>query len=93
VNKIILAPFQYVACPRLDLSLPDLSQLPGPAIFAVAMISYYLIISGIVFDIIRSPPPWGARRDELGNIVKQKKKKKKKKRKGHKESQLVFLFY
>lgn len=69
MNAVILAPFHYVACPRLDLSLPDLSKLPGVAIFAAAMISYYLIISGIVFDIIRSPPPWGARRDEHGNIV------------------------
>ena len=48
MSSVLLAPFRHVACPRLDLSVPDTTALFTPtAIFTLVMLSYYFIISGV----------------------------------------------
>lgn len=56
-------PFRYVRCPNLKARLPR-SFLPSPwVVFAIAFLSYFLVLSGIIYDVIVEPPSIGGTRD------------------------------
>jgi hypothetical protein len=67
-NSALYLPFRFIACPKLNLE-PTLPTIGPLAMFAVLIVSYFFIVSGFVFDIIRSPPAYGATMDDYGRRV------------------------
>lgn len=67
-NSALYLPFRFVACPKLNLE-PTVPHIGPLAMFAVLIVSYFFIVSGFVFDIIRSPPAFGVTTDDYGRRV------------------------
>ena len=60
--------FKNMKPPKMNLSTPSFS-LPHPMfIFFLVLWSYFLVMSGIIYDIINQPPSMGQER--VGNVVK-----------------------
>ena len=58
-------PFALVRCPQLQLRLPNV-RLPGSmTVFALIYASYFLVLSGIIYDMINEPPSMGAEVDPV----------------------------
>eukprot|EP01115_Flamella_aegyptia_P014545 TRINITY_DN83342_c0_g1_i1.p1 TRINITY_DN83342_c0_g1~~TRINITY_DN83342_c0_g1_i1.p1 ORF type:complete len:149 (-),score=30.77 TRINITY_DN83342_c0_g1_i1:56-502(-) len=63
-------PFQFVRVPNLKLKFPNIPQ-PGPmVVFALVFASYFLVLSGIIYDVIVEPPSIGSVQDEATGAVK-----------------------
>lgn len=53
--------------PALRLKTPSFIQgVPKWFIFAAMFFSYFMVMSGIIYDIINEPPSMGSVRDEKG---------------------------
>lgn len=65
-----LLPYSFLRPPRLRLKLPSLT-LPSPfTVFSLLLLSYFIIISGIVYDVIVEPPGIGSTQDPHTGAVK-----------------------
>ena len=63
-------PFSFLRPPRLRLKLPSLT-LPSPnAVFALLLLTYFMVVSGIVYDIIVEPPGIGSTQDPYTGSVR-----------------------
>ncbi|KAK7329113.1 hypothetical protein VNO77_23259 [Canavalia gladiata] len=63
-------PFSFLRPPRLRLKLPSLT-LPSPnAVFALLLLTYFMVVSGIVYDIIVEPPGIGSTQDPFTGSVR-----------------------
>jgi hypothetical protein len=63
-------PFHFLRIPNLRLKLPKVSQ-PGPmTVFSLVFLSYFLVISGVIYDVIVEPPSIGSTQDEATGAVK-----------------------
>ncbi|OAY32035.1 putative oligosaccharyltransferase complex subunit CG9662 [Manihot esculenta] len=58
-----IVPFSVLRPPRLRLKLPTLT-LPSPmTVFALVLLTYFMVVSGIVYDVIVEPPGIGSTQD------------------------------
>ncbi|KAL1363679.1 hypothetical protein AAHE18_03G165000 [Arachis hypogaea] len=65
-----ILPFSFLRPPRLRLKLPSLS-LPSPnLVFAFVLLTYFMVVSGIVYDIIVEPPGIGSMQDPYTGAVR-----------------------
>jgi len=56
-------PFAFLRPPRLRLKLPTLT-LPSPmTVYALVLLTYFMVVSGIVYDVIVEPPGIGSTQD------------------------------
>ena len=63
-------PFSFLRPPRLRLKLPSFT-LPSPnAVFALLLLTYFMVVSGIVYDIIVEPPGIGSTQDPYTGAVR-----------------------
>jgi len=70
MSALLELPFHLLRVPNLKLKLPKVSQ-PGPmVVFGVIFLSYFLVLSGIIYDIIVEPPSIGSTQDEATGSVK-----------------------
>ncbi|GAB2219091.1 hypothetical protein Droror1_Dr00006719 [Drosera rotundifolia] len=70
LHLLRLLPFSLLRPPRLRLKLPTLT-LPSPTtILALLILSYFIIVSGIVYDVIVEPPGIGSTQDRLTGAVR-----------------------
>merc|ERR1719320_983993 len=61
-------PYEILQLPNLKLKKP--AWLKGPSamvMFAVVLLSYFLVTGGIIYDVINEPPSIGSTTDERGN--------------------------
>ena len=63
-------PFKAIRLPNFKLRLPTITQPPAMLVFAIVLGSYFLVFSGIIYDIIVEPPSIGS---ELDPVTKQYK--------------------
>lgn len=68
--SIIEAPFKILRAPRLNLVLPNLPRPSPMMVFSLIFLSYFMVISGVVYDLITEPPSIGTERDERTGAVK-----------------------
>ncbi|KAL9653644.1 hypothetical protein ABK040_009121 [Willaertia magna] len=56
--------------PELRLKVPSIFEkgLPKMLIFVLLFLSYFVICSGIIYDMINEPPSIGSRRDPDGKV-------------------------
>ncbi|MCO5614699.1 hypothetical protein L7F22_068983 [Adiantum nelumboides] len=56
-------PFSVLRIPRMRLKIPTFS-LPSPmTVFSLVLVTYFMVVSGIVYDVIVEPPGIGSRID------------------------------
>ncbi|GJQ12028.1 hypothetical protein GpartN1_g3819.t1 [Galdieria partita] len=68
-NKLFKLFFKVLRPPRLRLHL-SLPSVPPWLIFVVILVSYILVISGIIYDVIVGPPAVGTTIDPLTQTLK-----------------------
>ncbi|XVF69856.1 hypothetical protein PTKIN_Ptkin11bG0114200 [Pterospermum kingtungense] len=63
-------PFSFLRVPRLRLKFPSLS-LPSPmTVFFLVLLTYFMVVSGIVYDVIVEPPGIGSTQDPATGSVR-----------------------
>ncbi|KAK9099810.1 hypothetical protein Scep_023240 [Stephania cephalantha] len=63
-------PYAVLRPPRLRLKLPSLT-LPSPmTVYSLILLTYFLVVSGFVYDVIVEPPGIGSTQDRLSGAVK-----------------------
>mmetsp|Transcript_4854 Transcript_4854/g.8320 ORF Transcript_4854/g.8320 Transcript_4854/m.8320 type:complete len:154 (+) Transcript_4854:74-535(+) len=63
-------PFQFLRVPNLKLKVPRISTPKPMAVFFLVYISYFLVLSGLIYDIIMEPPSLGSSQDPHTGVVK-----------------------
>lgn len=63
-------PFQFIRIPNLRLKVPQVHQPSPMLMFALVFASYFLVISGIIYDIIVEPPSMGSTQDPTTGAVR-----------------------
>ncbi|KAI4380582.1 hypothetical protein MLD38_006757 [Melastoma candidum] len=62
-HALRLVPFCILRPPRLRLKLPS-PTLPSPmTVFTLLLLTYFLVVSGFVYDVIVEPPSIGSSQD------------------------------
>ncbi|KAI8571377.1 hypothetical protein RHMOL_Rhmol01G0115200 [Rhododendron molle] len=70
LHLLSLLPYSFLRPPRLRLKLPSLT-LPSPfTVFSLLLLTYFVIVSGIVYDVIVEPPGIGSTQDRHTGAVK-----------------------
>ncbi|XP_028774098.1 oligosaccharyltransferase complex subunit OSTC-like [Neltuma alba] len=65
-----ILPFSFLRPPRLRLKLPSFT-LPSPmTVFALVLLTYFMVVSGIVYDVIVEPPGIGSTQDPYTGSVR-----------------------
>ncbi|XP_057429967.1 uncharacterized protein LOC130723063 [Lotus japonicus] len=65
-----ILPFSFLRLPRLRLKLPSLTLPSANLVFAFVLLTYFMVVSGIVYDIIVEPPGIGSTQDPYTGAVK-----------------------
>ncbi|KAF4349673.1 hypothetical protein F8388_019633 [Cannabis sativa] len=69
-HALRLIPYSFLRTPRLRLKLPTLT-LPSPmTVYAVVLLTYFMVVSGIVYDVIVEPPGIGSTQDRATGAVR-----------------------
>lgn len=65
-----ILPYSFLRPPRLRLKLPTLT-LPSPmTVYALVLLTYFMVVSGIVYDVIVEPPGIGSTQDPRTGSVR-----------------------
>ncbi|GMN62041.1 hypothetical protein TIFTF001_031128 [Ficus carica] len=63
-------PYSFLRPPRLRLKIPTLT-LPSPmTVFTLVLLTYFMVVSGIIYDVIVEPPGIGSTQDRLTGSVR-----------------------
>ncbi|KAG9337117.1 hypothetical protein JZ751_029785, partial [Albula glossodonta] len=61
-------PFAVLECPNIKLKKPSWLHMPSAmTVYALVIVSYFLITGGIIYDVIVEPPSVGSMTDEHGH--------------------------
>jgi hypothetical protein len=63
-------PFRFIRVPKLKLKLPNFYLPSSKIAFAFVFFSYFLVISGVIYDIIVEPPSIGSSQDPVTKALK-----------------------
>ncbi|KAM5553641.1 hypothetical protein ABKV19_025730 [Rosa sericea] len=70
VHLIQILPYSFLRPPRLRLKLPTLT-LPSPmTVYALVLLTYFMVVSGFVYDVIVEPPGIGSTQDHVTGSVR-----------------------
>lgn len=70
VHLLRILPFSFLRPPKLRLKLPTLT-LPSPmTVYALVLLTYFMVVSGIVYDVIVEPPGIGSTQDHATGSVR-----------------------
>lgn len=63
---LLLLPAALISVPNLRLRLPSISLPSAMTVFGLVFLSYFLVLSGIIYDIIVEPPSIGTSQEGKG---------------------------
>jgi len=63
-------PLLFFRVPRLKLVIPSIQRPSAMVVFGVVFMSYFLVLSGLIYDVIVEPPSIGVTRDEVTGMQK-----------------------
>lgn len=66
--SVVELPFNFLRLPRFRLRAPKVSAPSAMVVFSLLFLSYFLVFSGIIYDIIVEPPSIGSTTDENGAV-------------------------
>eukprot|EP00069_Balaena_mysticetus_P020946 bmy_13351T0 len=68
MESLYRVPFLVLECPNLKLKKPPWVHMPSAmTVYALVVVSYFLITGGIIYDVIVEPPSVGSMTDEHGH--------------------------
>ncbi len=70
MEDLLQLPFQFIRIPNLKLRLPKISKPSAMVVFGILFVSYFLVLSGLIYDVIVEPPSVGMTRDEVTGATK-----------------------
>ncbi|CAM0882448.1 unnamed protein product [Alopecurus aequalis] len=66
-----VVPFSFLQPPRTRLKLPSNLALPSPmTVFSLILLTYFAVVSGLVYDVIVEPPGIGSSQDPATGAVR-----------------------
>eukprot|EP01099_Mayorella_cantabrigiensis_P008838 TRINITY_DN877_c0_g1_i2.p1 TRINITY_DN877_c0_g1~~TRINITY_DN877_c0_g1_i2.p1 ORF type:complete len:169 (-),score=51.41 TRINITY_DN877_c0_g1_i2:74-520(-) len=68
VTRVVSLPFTVFKCPNMKLKVPEIAAPSAMTVFFLLFASYFLVCSGIIYDIIVEPPSIGSTQE--GGAVK-----------------------
>ncbi|KAK6139791.1 hypothetical protein DH2020_026467 [Rehmannia glutinosa] len=69
-HLVRILPFSFLRPPRLRLKLPSFT-LPSPmTVYSLILLTYFMVVSGIVYDVIVEPPGIGSTQDRFTGSVR-----------------------
>ncbi|GAB2291403.1 hypothetical protein Dimus_025660 [Dionaea muscipula] len=63
-------PYSFLRLPRLRLKLPTLTLPSAMTVYALILLTYFMVVSGIVYDVIVEPPGIGSTQDRATGAVR-----------------------
>lgn len=60
---VVALPYAALRAPRLRLKAPQVALPSAMTVFGVVLLSYFLVVSGVVYDAINEPPGIGSKQD------------------------------
>ncbi|KAH6762470.1 Oligosaccharyltransferase complex/magnesium transporter family protein [Perilla frutescens var. hirtella] len=69
-HLIRVVPFSFLRPPRLRLKLPSFSLPSAMTVYSLILLTYFMVVSGIVYDVIVEPPGIGSTQDHFTGAVK-----------------------
>ncbi|KAK1391678.1 Oligosaccharyltransferase complex subunit ostc [Heracleum sosnowskyi] len=63
-------PYSILRPPRLRLKLPSFSLPSAMTVYSLILLTYFMVVSGIVYDVIVEPPGIGSTQDRATGAVK-----------------------
>lgn len=67
---VLKLPYSALRVPRMRLKVPSLS-LPSPmTVFSLVLATYFLVVSGFIYDVIVEPPGIGSAQDPVTGTVR-----------------------
>ncbi|EFA79263.1 hypothetical protein PPL_07681 [Heterostelium album PN500] len=71
MSGLLELPFHFIRVPKMRLKTPNV-EAPSPmVVFTFIFFTYFLVSSGIIYDLIVEPPSIGYVQDEKGNSKPQ----------------------
>ncbi|XP_065172142.1 oligosaccharyltransferase complex subunit ostc-like [Atheta coriaria] len=68
MEKLCSLPYLVLECPNIKIKKPSWVHQPSPkTMFAIVLVSYFLVTGGIIYDVIVEPPSVGSTTDEHGH--------------------------
>ncbi|XP_059637465.1 uncharacterized protein LOC132279494 [Cornus florida] len=65
-----ILPYSFLRVPRLRLKIPSLTLPSAMTVFALLLLTYFMVISGIIYDVIVEPPGIGSTQDRHTGAVR-----------------------
>ncbi|KAL1549522.1 putative oligosaccharyltransferase complex subunit [Salvia divinorum] len=69
-HAVRVLPFSFLRPPRLRLKLPSFSLPSAMTVYALILLTYFMVVSGIVYDVIVEPPGIGSTQDRFTGAVR-----------------------
>ncbi|CAH9110009.1 unnamed protein product [Cuscuta epithymum] len=63
-------PYSFLRLPRLRLKLPTVTLPSAMTVYSLILLTYFMVVSGIVYDVIVEPPGIGSTQDRLTGSVR-----------------------
>ncbi|KAL1816245.1 hypothetical protein DCAR_0520621 [Daucus carota subsp. sativus] len=70
VRVLEVVPYSILRPPRLRLKLPSFSLPSAMTVYSLILLTYFMVVSGIVYDVIVEPPGIGSTQDRATGAVK-----------------------
>ncbi|XP_046567445.1 oligosaccharyltransferase complex subunit ostc-like [Haliotis rubra] len=68
MEAVYSLPYTFLQCPNIKLKKPSWFKQPSAMmVFALVLLSYFLVTGGIIYDVIVEPPSIGSTTDDRGN--------------------------
>ncbi|EGC34536.1 hypothetical protein DICPUDRAFT_92195 [Dictyostelium purpureum] len=67
MDTLLELPFKFVKVPKMRLKVPNISKPSPMVVFSIIFFTYFLVSSGIIYDLIIEPPSIGYQPDERGH--------------------------
>lgn len=65
-----ILPFSFLRPPKLRLKIPTVTLPSAMTVFSLILLTYFMVVSGIVYDVIVEPPGIGSTQDRFTGAVK-----------------------
>eukprot|EP01120_Amphizonella_sp_Union-15-10_P002148 TRINITY_DN122_c0_g4_i1.p1 TRINITY_DN122_c0_g4~~TRINITY_DN122_c0_g4_i1.p1 ORF type:complete len:154 (+),score=17.01 TRINITY_DN122_c0_g4_i1:99-560(+) len=70
ILQLFEVPFHFLRVPIVRLKTPTFPSFSPMLVFCFVFLTYFLVLSGIIYDVIIEPPSIGSSRDEATGSVK-----------------------
>lgn len=69
-HLIRILPFSFLRPPRLRLKLPTFTLPSAMTVYSLILLTYFMVVSGIIYDVIVEPPGIGSSQDRFTGSVR-----------------------